>query len=133
MDRRRDEGTAALAPAVRAERHGNVLVVALAGEHDLTSRDSVRDAVDDALDARLAVVVDLRETELVDSVVAATFLEARKKAGSRNLGLGVVLSDVPQNAVRRMFELTELTTVFAVYPTVAEAVEGVRAGFGPSA
>jgi anti-anti-sigma factor len=106
-----------------------VLVVALAGEHDLSSRESVRDALAGALDAGLAVVVDLREADFIDSVVAATLLEARKRAKQDDRGLGIVLSDEPGNGVRRMFEVSELTTVFAVYATPGDAVDAVRAGF----
>ena len=127
-----DLAAASSAPGVRVAREDDVIVVALAGEHDLASRDSVRGAIDGALDAGLALVVDLRDAAFVDSVVAAAFVEARKKAKTRNLGLAVVLSDAPENPVRRMFELSELTTVFAVYPTVEAAVAGARAGFVPA-
>jgi anti-anti-sigma factor len=127
---RADDAPAALsAPGVRVARHEDVLVVALAGEHDLASRERVRGPVDGALEAGLAVVVDLREADFIDSVVAAVFLEARKKAKQRNLGLGIVLSDSTDNSVRRMFELSTLTTVFAVYPSPEVAVTAVRAGF----
>ena len=130
---RDDPATAPSAPGVRVGRRGEVIVVALAGEHDLASRDSVRGAVDGALETGLAVVIDLRGADFVDSVVAAVFLEARKKAKLRDLGLGLVLSDAPENPVRRMLEVSELTTVFAVFETVEDAVEGVRAGFVPAA
>lgn len=130
MDPWTDEGIAAVrAPGVRVAREKDVLVVALAGEHDLASRNSVSGAVDRALEAGLAVVIDLRDADFIDSVVAAVFLEARKKAKQQNLGLGIVLSDAPENGVRRMFELSTLTSVFAVYPSTEAAVEGVRRGF----
>ena len=131
MDPPLDDGAAAISTAgVRVAREEGVLVVALAGEHDLASRDSVSGAVDGALEAGLAVVVDLRDADFIDSVVAAVFLEARKKARQRDLGLGIVLSDSSENGVRRMFELSTLTSVFAVYPSPEAAVEGVRGGFG---
>jgi anti-anti-sigma factor len=124
-----DGGTAAVAPGIRVEREADVRVVALAGEHDLSSRESVREAVEGALDAGLGVVVDLRDADFVDSVIAAVFLEARKNAKRQNLGLGIVLSAAPENAVRRMFELSQLTSVFSVYPSAEAAVAGVREGF----
>jgi anti-anti-sigma factor len=134
MDPRSDEGIAAVrASSVRVGREGDVVVVALTGEHDLASRDEVLGALDGALDGGLAVVVDLRDADFIDSVVAAVFLEARKKAKHRNLGLGVVLSDATDNSVRRTFELSTLTTVFAVYPSPEAAVTAVRAGFAEQA
>jgi anti-anti-sigma factor len=125
----RDEAATLRAPGVRVERREGVLVVALAGEHDLASRESVSGALDGALAAGLAVVVDLRQADFIDSVVAAVLLETRKKAKHQGRGLGMVLSDAPDNGVRRMFKVSLLDTVFAIYPSVEEAVEAVRAGF----
>jgi anti-anti-sigma factor len=104
-------------------------VVALSGEHDLATRDSVQGAIQGAFEARQAVVVDLTAAEFMDSVVAAVLVEARKTAKREALGLGLVLSADPANQVRRMFDLSELTQVFAVYPTVETAVPAVRDGF----
>jgi anti-anti-sigma factor len=116
-------------PGLRVDRENGVLVVALEGEHDLASRESVRGAIDGALDGGLAVVIDLQATGFIDSVIVAVFLEARKKAKQQNLGLGVVLSDSPRNEVRRMFELSELTTVFRVHASREAALQAVRGGF----
>lgn len=115
---------------VAVDRPGDgVVVVALSGEHDLATRDSVHGAIQGALDARQAVVVDLTEAEFMDSVVAAVLLEARKRAKREGLGLGIVLSGDEANHVRRMFELSELTLVFAIHATRDAAVERVRADF----
>lgn len=124
-----DEGTAAVAPRVRVERDAGVIVLALAGEHDVSTRHRVREVIDTALAARLPVVVDLREAAFVDSVIAATLIEARKQAQLENIGLGIVLADDHRNAVRRMFELSRLTSVFAIYPSVDAAVAAVPEGF----
>lgn len=105
------------------------MVVALAGEHDLDTRDSVREAIQGGLVAGDAVVVDLQQADFVDSVVAAVFLEARKDARQRGLGFAVVLSDSPANEVRRMFDLSELTSIFAVYPTRDAALASMQGGF----
>lgn len=129
MDSQVGEGVAAAGvPGLRVTRADDVLVVALAGEHDLASRDSVRGALQGALEAGLGVVIDLRDADFVDSVVAAVLLEARKEAKHRDLGLGIVLSDASGNAVRRMFDVSELTSVFAVYPSPEAALAAVRAG-----
>ena len=127
-----DEGTAAVAPRFRVARDADVVVLALSGEHDVSSRHRVRDAIEDALDERHPVVVDLRDAEFVDSVIAATFLEARKRARREDIGFGIVLADARENAVRRMFELSRLTGVFAIYPSLEAAVPAVREGFAES-
>jgi anti-anti-sigma factor len=127
VDLRAGEGTAALA-GLRVEREDGVVVIALAGEHDIASRDSVQAAIVEALEGGLAVVIDLRDAYFIDSVIAAVFLDARKVAKHRNLGLGFLLSSDTDNGVRRMFELSTLTTIFAMYPTREAAVAGVRGG-----
>jgi anti-anti-sigma factor len=120
--------------AVAVDRPGEgVVLVALSGEHDLATRDSVHGAIHEALAAGHAVVVDLTETEFMDSVVAAVLVEARRTAKRSGLGLGLVFSADDANQVRRMFEHSELTQVFAVYPTRDAAVEAVRAGFAETA
>ena len=130
MDPQRDEGTlAALAPGVHVDRAGDVLVVALEGEHDIASAEAVRRAVGEALDAGLAVAVDLRRAYFIDSAVAGALLDARKRARQRGLGFGVVLNEARENDVRRMFELSTLTNVFALYPSLDAAIAGVRNGF----
>ena len=123
-----DEGTSAVAPRVRVEQDAEVVV----GSPHVSTRHRVRDAIDGALDARRPVVVDLRDAEFVDSVIAATLLEARKKAQREDIGLAVVLAEEHANAVRRMFELSRLTSVFAIYPTVEAGVAAVRKGFAAS-
>ena len=65
-------------------------------------------------------------------MIAATLLEARKKAQREDIGLAVVLAEEHANAVRRMFELSRLTSVFAIYPTVEAGVAAVRKGFAAS-
>ena len=120
---------AALAPRFRVERGDGVLVLALAGEHDMTSRYRIQGAIDDALAGGLAVVVDLREADFVDSVIAAVLLDARKQAMQADLGFAIVLSESAENGVRRMFELSTLTSVFAVYASPVAAITAVRPGF----
>jgi anti-anti-sigma factor len=117
-------------PTVRVERIAGAAIIALVGEHDLGTRDHVRDAVSGALAEGFPVVIDLAAADFVDSVVAAVLLEARREAKAQDLGLGIVLSDSAANQVRRMFELSELTTVFTVYPSREAALDGIREGFG---
>lgn len=125
-----DEGTAAVAPRIQVERRAEMVVVALAGEHDVSSRDRLVEAVNGAIDAGLGVIVDLRDAGFVDSVIAAALLDARKAARRRDVTLAVVLSAAPENGVRRMFELSQLTTVFDVYPSVGAAAAAVRSDSG---
>ena len=132
MELQLDEGTAAMAPRVRVGRDADVVVLALAGEHDLSTRHQVRDVIDDAFAAKRPVVIDLRHAEFVDSVIAATLLESRKRAKQEDIGFGIVLADGHENAVRRMFELSRLTSVFAIYPSPEAAVAAVRTGFAES-
>lgn len=53
-------------------------VIALAGEHDLTTRDAVRRAIASAA-AELPLVVDMRATSFVDAAVVRSALEAGER------------------------------------------------------
>ena len=125
---RTDEGMWAVAPGMRVDRRGGAVVVTLTGEHDLASREALCDAVEGALAERLPVVVDLSEADFVDSVVVGVLIDTHKAARKLGIHLGIVLSEAPENDVRRLFELSTLTSVFAVYATPDDAIDGVQVG-----
>jgi anti-anti-sigma factor len=65
--------------SVSAARHGAVPVVALLGEHDVSSVDFVREGLARAcLDPGL-IIVDLTNADFIDSSVAGALLEAYRR------------------------------------------------------
>lgn len=101
-------------------------VVVLRGELDAYNAPAVREELNAALEAGTNLVLDLRETSFLDSVVGGEVLEARKAAKRRGLGFALVLSDSRANHVRRMLEQTNLIEIFDVFDTP----ENAAAAFG---
>ena len=99
------------------EREGVPVLVAV-GEFDLATVHLLRDALLDALKESSRVVVDLRGTDYMDSTGLGALIAAYRQAAAH----GWVRLVGPQPTVRRIFEMTTLDTVFAIYETVYEAL-----------
>jgi anti-anti-sigma factor len=111
----------AMGPASAAvDTMGAVSVVHVAGEIDMTSRDTVERAVNHALDGHPdAVVVDLSAVTFFGSSGLQMLAEARAHATASAVPLRLVACS-PR--VLRPLEITGMTTLFPVYASVAEAV-----------
>jgi anti-anti-sigma factor len=110
------------APLVATHSAGaSVAVVVLRGELDAYNAPAVRGELTAALEAGSDVVLDLRATSFLDSVVGGEILEARKAAKRGGLGFALVLSDSRSNHVRRMLEQTNLIEIFDVFDTPDDA------------
>jgi anti-sigma B factor antagonist len=109
--------------AISVLRHsGGASVVALLGEHDLSSADEVRSALDDARTNGHAVIVDLSHTEFVDSAVISTLIASQREVTADGAPWAAVVGDGAGTAVRRIFELTGLDVLMPVYETTDEAL-----------
>jgi anti-anti-sigma factor len=102
-----------------------IAVVSLSGEHDLSSSELVREALRGTADAP-ATVVDLTRTEFVDSSVLGVFVEAYRAAQAAGQPFSLAVGPDPQAAVRRVLELTGITTVVAAHDSPEAAVDASR-------
>ncbi len=73
----------------------------------------------------VVLVVDLRETEFMDSVGVATLIGSTKGLRERGGEVRLVPSSGP---VTRMLEVTGLSDTFRIYPDVLSATEELQAG-----
>jgi len=109
---------------ITSSRHGETELVTAAGELDLASAATFRQALREATTAGGAgsrVVVDLGDVELLDSVSLGMLLGARRRVLERN-GLLRIVADTP--GVLRTFELTGTTDLFELVRTLDEALDG---------
>ncbi len=95
-------------------------VLEVSGEVDVYTAPALRDRITDLLDAgRHRLVVDLAGVEFLDStglgVLVAGLNRAREVGGTLDLVC-------PQERVLKLFRITGLDEVFAVHPTVDQAV-----------
>ncbi|MCW3011850.1 MAG: anti-anti-sigma factor [Solirubrobacterales bacterium] len=114
-------------PEVRSTTEGDVVVVAVAGDHDIATADEIRGAIDTALAAQHRVVVDLTPATFVDSTVLGVLLGARDQARDAGLGFGVLLGEGSATAVQRITEVTGLASILPLHDARDAALAGVRA------
>ena len=93
--------------------------VAVRGEVDI----SVAEALEEMLEAAIresagAFIVDLSELDFIESTGLQVLLRARGLLSREDRELAVVC---PHGPVRRVFELTGLSEMFALYPSREEA------------
>lgn len=98
-------------------------VVALEGELDLDRAPSLKWALLDALDAGCKqLVVDLSQVRFMDSTALSVLLAVNK-----SLDAGARMAIVCVNAnVLKIFELSGMDGVFAIFPTTEQALDHVR-------
>lgn len=111
-----------------APRDPPAAVVALVGEHDAYSAERLEGELRVLLDDGLRIVVDLRETEFIDSTTLAALLAARRDAAGASVGFTLVLPQRNYTQVTQLLDLTGLRSSFAIYDTLDEALGAARAG-----
>ena len=104
------------------EASATLAVVAMTGEHDAYHAPRLESQLDDVLGRGLSVVIDLSGSTFLDSVTLFVLIRARKHAAERGLGFALQLGDEAGKHVHRAFELTRLTSVFAIASTREEAL-----------
>jgi anti-anti-sigma factor len=110
-------------------RDAGVVIVSLAGEHDLSTAPEVRERVAEALSAGGGVVLSLTAAEFIDSAIIGVVLDARRRAGEAGIGFATALEG-GQSSVRRVLEVTGLDINLPVRGSEREAIELAAAGPG---
>ena len=111
-----------------APRDPPAAVVALVGEHDAYSAGRLEGELAVLLDEGRSIVVDLRDTEFVDSTTLAAMLGARRDAERLGLGFTLVLPRRDYTQVTRLLDLTGLASTFAICDTLDDGLNSARAG-----
>jgi anti-sigma B factor antagonist len=101
-------------------------VIALSGEHDLSTAPELRARLHDLAEAD-AIIIDLDETTFVDSSILGVLVGGLRRARESDLPFGIVLGGEAHPAIRRIFELTGLHDVFPIYPSRTEAQTALSA------
>jgi anti-sigma B factor antagonist len=109
---------------------GRCPVLALSGEHDLSTAPELRARLHE-LGESGAVIIDLDATTFVDSSILGVLVGGLRRARERDVPFGLVLGSEAHPAIRRIFELTGLHDVFPIYASRVEA-QAALSGGGPS-
>lgn len=107
---------------VRWPRPGVVQVV-LGGEHDLATADHLRQTLAELLERCSKLVVDLRETQFVDSSTIGVLVSASRRAKESGRGFNVVLATTP--LVERVLEITGVLPALNRVHTLEQALGSV--------
>jgi anti-sigma B factor antagonist len=114
-------GTEPIATSV--EQRGAIAVLSVSGEIDLATAPSFQKAIADLLaDDPSGVVIDLTEVTFLASAGLQILVGTRERIGE-SADFAVVADDP---ATSRPIELTDLDKIFALYPTVDDAVAAMR-------
>jgi anti-sigma B factor antagonist len=108
-----------------ARRDPPVAVVALVGEHDAYSSERLENELGVLLDGAQHIVVDLRDTDFVDSTTLGVLLSARRQAERKRLGFALVLPEDDFAQVQQILRLTGLGSGFASFGRIDDALSAV--------
>lgn len=113
-----EEGSAALTLGNRTE--GPATVVVADGEIDLSSIPQLSGMLDDLISGgNIDLIVDMTGVQFIDSTGLGVLVGARKKALAKD---GSVQLACLQPKVLKIFRITQLTEIFPVHDTVADAL-----------
>lgn len=98
---------------------GDCAVVRVSGEIDLATAAELRDAL--CPPGTDHMVVDLRGVAFLDSTGLGVLVGALKRLSKRGGSLKLITNP---GRIRRLFELTKLTSAFTLYPSFAAAIAG---------
>ncbi|UJA20155.1 STAS domain-containing protein [Thermoleophilia bacterium SCSIO 60948] len=97
------------ASEIRTDRDPSGLaVIAVAGEHDLTTSEELKTQIETAIGAGEPVVVDLGSATFVDSSILATLVDGGRRAGSAGVGYALLIPPDAAAGVKRVVEVTGL-------------------------
>jgi anti-sigma B factor antagonist len=112
---------------VIVERHGELQVVHLAGEVDISNAGTLEDHISEAVpNDATGMVLDLSDTGYLDSAGIRMMFELGQRLAGRRQALAVV---VPRDSlIRHALVITEVEQALPLYDTLDEAVEALRTG-----
>jgi anti-sigma B factor antagonist len=97
-------------------------VVSATGEIDIATAPGLREQLESTMDrAEGVVVVDLLGVTFIDSTALGVLIGALKR--SQESG-GTMRLVVAEPRVLKVFEITGLTELFSIFPTIDAAVQG---------
>jgi anti-sigma B factor antagonist len=90
-------------------------VLAIEGEHDLSTAPMLRQRLDWLIAEGAPIVIDLSPASFVDSSILGVILDARRRAEGEGLGFAVSHANGP-DPVGRVLDITGLRSELPVHP-----------------
>jgi anti-anti-sigma factor len=96
--------------------------ILLVGEHDLASSGELADSIQTTLAQSQHLIVDLSETEFIDSTIIKELVKAKQQADHQNVTFNLLLGTAP--VVERALQVTEVLPFLNRVKTIDEALAG---------
>jgi anti-anti-sigma factor len=112
---------------IDVERIGDVDVVTLRGEHDLSTANDVTRHIESALDTATGLAIDLSETTFIDSAVLRVLITAQERAAQSGTGFAIAVAGTSGHGVHRLLTLTGLDSKLSTRPSRADAIAAASA------
>ncbi len=90
---------------------GKVLTISISGRFDITAYKDFGDAYKDKLDSISKWVIDMANTEYVDSSALGMLLMLRERAGGENSDISIVNTS---DGVKKIFETANFNKLFTL-------------------
>ncbi len=105
------------------EREGQGFVeIDVRGEVDLATAPLLRETLYDAIaQGHSPIVLDLSAVTFIDSTALGVLIGAQERSDGQGTELRMIVSE---SRIMKIFEITGLTDLFSIFPTVAQAVAG---------
>lgn len=104
----------------QTRQEGKVTVIVLEGELDVSSAPTLKELMQKLIDeGKRQFLMDLGKVDFIDSSGLGIFVNAYKRIRSAG---GEMKFLKPQEAVRKVFSLTQTDKVFPIYETLEEAL-----------
>jgi anti-sigma B factor antagonist len=103
---------------VATRRHGNTRIVALWGEHDVSTVDLVRECLRDSGVGDGVIIVDLLDAVFLDSTVAGALLEAYRRDSPPRMRFVVA----PGTSVRELFTILGFDGSVPIFDRLEDAL-----------
>ncbi len=114
---------------IEVESENNVHVLAMYGEHDISTAPELRLEIERIADAGDDVIVDLSEAEFIDSSIVGVLVDGYRRSNDGGRGSFVAVA-APGGPVARLFDLVSISDLIPLYPTRAAALSAASASEG---
>jgi anti-anti-sigma factor len=112
---------------VEVDDSGGCVVVSLIGYHDLDSVEHVRRPLSQAVDDGRPLVIDVSETDMLDSIVLGSIITAHARCANRGVAAVIVADERTRPVVRNLLRVSGISANIDVYPNLSDATESLAA------
>lgn len=109
---------------IQLDREQETAILYVAGPVNAMHSPRLREVIANQFEEAKSIVVDLADVTYMDSSGLATLVEGVQLADQQKKKF--VLSRIHHERVKHLMEITRLTELFEVFPSVTEAVEAAR-------